>query len=321
MLSDSLHSSLGIDVHYKNCGTKDLLSYPPVDKRPTGVTRQVKVATQMARPLHRRKKKRHGGLKTSLELEIDRARKLPAPGQYNDHGYGKKLNLFGKFPPHGDGGRVTVADIELREKANMPGPWDYMIPSTLKTSGGANLNTCRLKSDLDVKLIDAANSPGPGEYTPGGYKRSIPGFVFRPNEKVGKGMFDGIEEGRPGPGEYPYDPGQAINQACPVKMCASNRPRPTFTDDVERVARQVPGVGAYDLRASDPSQFKHCPVPVISNGKKPFSDLDWKLKQARESPAPGQYHNMPSSLSTQGGIFPKTDLDFDENASEDSYEW
>lgn len=319
ILSDKLHKSLGIDVRYKETGPKDLLSYPPVEKRPRSAKIQNKATKKLSRPLHRRKKKRHNGLKTALELEVERARRLPGPGDYSYPESRKRLNLFGKFPPHGYNGRTTLGEIELREKASFPGPWDYMIPSTLKTSGGANLKTARLRSPFERQLDEAAHTPGPGKYNPEKAPRYIPGFVFRPGEKC-KTMFGQIEEA-PGPGEYTFDPNASIHKPSPVKMCASSRPRPTFTDDCERLARAIPGPGAYDLQASDASQVRRVPQPVISGAGKPMSDLDWALRRAEESPAPGDYTNFPPTLSRIGGKFPNSDLLYEDSQSEDSYEW
>jgi len=220
------------------------------------------------------KVKTNGISKGALDWHVHYASQIPGPGQYKIEDV--RANITRVFIHSGPAERTLVAK-ESKDKAHLPGPFDYdAIPKNRVTHGYMGVKTwIKPPKDDDDAAAPASQAVGPAvpDYRPTvrahSFGSATGALARQPKKKKTNG---------PGPGQYnttqrrPQSAGPAFGTG----------PRSMFDDPRCRQGEATPGPGAY-------AQPKARKSGGYISTHKGYNAHDRKLREAAKLPGPGSY--------------------------------
>mmetsp|Transcript_54527 Transcript_54527/g.109654 ORF Transcript_54527/g.109654 Transcript_54527/m.109654 type:complete len:474 (+) Transcript_54527:174-1595(+) len=144
---------------------------------------------------------------TERDWQVKRSKEVPGPGKYDTRPLGDKLS-------HDQRGKFSVAkpktDVEWMVHRGLENPGSHiMLPSTLKTSGGAFNQSVKSLAEQDWQVKRASLVPAPGDYTLSSLRTSTGGKFNTGNSK--NDIEWKIYNSRHTPGPGSYDVSQSID--------------------------------------------------------------------------------------------------------------
>mmetsp|Transcript_44354 Transcript_44354/g.75469 ORF Transcript_44354/g.75469 Transcript_44354/m.75469 type:complete len:450 (+) Transcript_44354:41-1390(+) len=141
------------------------------------------------------------------DWQVKRAKELPGTGQYDTRTLGDKLSQSAR-------GKFSVAkpktDVKWMVHRGLENPGSHiMLPSTLKTSGGAFNQSVKSLAEQDWQVKRASLVPAPGDYTLSSLRTSTGGKFNTGNSK--NDIEWKIYNSRHTPGPGSYDVSQSID--------------------------------------------------------------------------------------------------------------
>ena len=188
-----------------------------------------------------------------------RGRPTPGPGEYDAKTYMGETSSAVKLAEETRGFKTDLDWTILRASA-LPSAQEYGAyhDPRLAPPAGGNFNTGNSKSEVDWIVYSKKDVPGPGTYKPMAEMDAA-----RAGKAVGGALTSSVKEpqyvtearrlqGQPGPGAY--DDGAAYKK-CVDSPSGGGRISvakvATFTEAVQRLAKQTPGIGTYNLRGEE----------------------------------------------------------------------
>lgn len=222
-----------------------------------------------------------------------RGEPTPGPGEYNTvRSCIGEVSCGAKYTEETRGFKTDL-DWHILKAEEGPSPAEYGLYVDPRHSGpsGGNFNMGKSKNDIDIITYVKRDVPGPGNY------RTTDGME---QAGLGKGFGGAIttaskmdysevrkHQGKPGPGAYQYQVSFKKTQDAPTgggRISVSKSP--SFVDQNVRLAKETPGVGAYNIRKD---QFE-LPDGGRFGLEVPMDTLSLSIQHLKGNPGPGAYY-------------------------------
>lgn len=245
-----------------------------------------------------------------------RGEPTPGPGEYDTvRSCIGEVSCAAKYTEETRGFKTDL-DWHILRAAEGPSPAEYGLYVDPRHSGpsGGNFNMGRSKNDIDIITYVKRDVPGPGNY------RTTDGMEL---SALGKGFGGAItaaskmdysevrkQQGKPGPGAYQDQRSFKKTQDAPTgggRISVSKSP--SFTDQSVALAKESPGVGAYNLRNEQfelpdggasvalpprpsPAHIKliRCRGAGRFGLEVPMDSLSLSIRHLKGNPGPGAYY-------------------------------